>query len=665
MVSLENRLSGKRTAILAGITLTAAAVFLARLIQWQVVQAEMYSDINGYDVYTITGDNIRGEIFDVNGEPLARNIASYRIVLNKLFIRSDELNGIIADLTDITEKCGEKWTDILPVVIDKNGDPVFDYNNKSEADSLINSTGCPDPQELLMALAEKYGCGDYPAEISRRIVSVRYNMERMAFSREKPYIFANNLSERSMAAISERMSGIRGVSIESAARRTYINGSAAPHIVGVTGLISQEEYEELRDQGYSYTDIVGKSGIEAAFETELRGTPGKMIYEEDEDGNITLVRTEPASPGSSVYLTIDSRLQVKAQQALQEAVQQANDYAEMVGDKNMGADCKGAAAVVLNVRDFSVLCAASWPGYDLASYYDDYETLAGDEASPLFDRAFAGALAPGSTFKPLTASAALQEGKIGQHTLITCNGVYTENGLRLWCMGYHGDQELDSAMVNSCNVYFAEAGRRLGIELLDKYAVRCGLGVKTGVEVYESAGTLAGPEYSSLMGTKWYSASVSPAAIGQSDNQFTPLQLAAYAATIANNGTRLKTHVVDRIVSADGKTVTKTRSQLADSMWVSSENLNAVKKAMLHAAESYGPLADYPVKVAGKTGTAENSGSDHANFICFAPYDDPQIAIAVMVEHGAKSYVAVTAAQKIMDAYFSADEPPVPIRGER
>ena len=156
-----------------------------------------------------------------------------------------------------------------------------------------------------------------------------------------------------------------------------------------------------------------------------------------------------------------------------------------------------------------------------------------------------------------------------------------------------------------------------------------------------------------------------PAAIGQSDNQFTPLQLAAYAATIANNGTRLKTHVVDRIVSADGKTVTKTRSQLADSMWVSSENLNAVKKAMLHAAESYGPLADYPVKVAGKTGTAENSGSDHANFICFAPYDDPQIAIAVMVEHGAKSYVAVTAAQKIMDAYFSADEPPVPIRGER
>ena len=649
---MENKSAGKRTAILAGITLTVAAVFLARLIQWQIVQAEMYADISGREVYTITGENIRGEIFDINGKPLAENLTSYRIVLNKLFISNDELNGIIAELTDITEKCGEKWTDVIPVITDKNGKFVFDDNNKSEVDSLINSCGGSDAQEVLKALTEKYGCRDYPPETGRKIASVRYNMEKMAYSREKPYIFADSISESSMAIISEKMSGVKGVSVESAARRTYINGSAAPHIVGITGLISQEEYEELSGQGYSYTDIIGKSGIEAAFETELRGASGKKIYEEDEAGNIALVRTEPAKPGSSIYLTIDSDLQLKAQQ---EAIKQANDYAAAVNDESMGADCHGAAAVVLNVKDFSVLCAASCPGYDLERYYSDYESLAGDEASPLFDRAFAGALAPGSTFKPLTASAALQEGKLDSHTRITCSGVYTEGGLRLWCMGYHGDQELDSAMVNSCNVFFAEAGRRLGIELLDKYAVRCGLGVKTGVEIYESAGTLAGPEFSSTMGTKWYSTMVSPAAIGQSDNQFTPLQLAAYAATIANDGTRLKTHVVDRIVSADGKTVIKTRAQFADSMRVSPKNLNSVKKAMLHAAESYGPLADYPIKVAGKTGTAENSGSDHANFICFAPYDAPQIAVAVMIEHGAKSYVAVTAAKKIMDAYFGVE----------
>ncbi len=650
---MEKKRSGSRSMILAGITLTVSAVFLARLIQWQAVQSWMYADLGGSQIYTVMGDNIRGEIFDVNGIPLAQNLTGYRITLNKLFIRNDDLNGIIAELTEITESCGEKWTDILPIITDDKGRIVFDDKKKSEADSLVNESGSPDAQETLDFLAEKYGCRDYPAGLCRKIASVRYNMEKMAYSRENPYIFADGISERSMAIISERMRDVHGVSIESAARRTYINGSAAPHIVGITGLISQEEYEELGEKGYSYTDIIGKSGIEAAFESELRGTPGRKIYREDEDGNIALVRTEPAKPGDSLYLTIDLSLQVRAQQALQEAVRQANEYAEEVNDKNMGADCHGAAAVVLNVKDFSVLCAASCPGYDLASYYKDYEALSEDEASPLFNRAFAGALAPGSAFKPLTALAALQEGKLTADTVITCSGVYTENGLRLWCMGYHGEQDMDSAMVNSCNVFFAETGRRLGIELLNKYAVRCGLGVKTGVEVYESAGTLAGPGFSSMMGSEWYSASVSPAAIGQSDNQFTPLQMAAYTAAIANNGMRLKTHVVDRIVRADGS-IERTRSVLADSMRVTPGNLNAVKRAMLHAAESYGPLADYPVKVAGKTGTAENGGSDHANFICFAPYDDPEIAVAVMVEHGAKSYAAVTAARKILDAYFGS-----------
>ena len=648
--------TGKRLSVLSGMTLTLAAVFLARLIQWQIVQSDMYRSMtDGRELYTVAGDAVRGEIFDVNGEPLAVNLTGRRIVFNRLYIKSSELNGIIERALDLAGKCGESWEDELPVIVDADGDFAFKGRGEAAAD-LRKRYDLPenaDAAECMRALAERYGCEGMTGKKLRDVVSVRYNMERTDYSGEHPYIFAQNISERSMAVISEQMSDVRGVTVEAAAVRTYLNGTAAPHIVGITGLISQEEYEELRDKGYSYNDRVGKSGIEAAFEDTLRGTAGSRVYERDSDGSVRLVSEEAARPGNSIYLTIDAGLQAAAQKALMEAVQQANDYAVQTGDESMGADCAGGAAVVLNVKDFSVLCAASYPGYDLERYYDDYEQLSNDSAAPLFDRAFAGALTPGSVFKPLVASAALQEGKITPDTRINCSGVYTKGGLRLWCMGFHGDQDMDHAMVDSCNVYFAEAGRLLGIEKLDSYALRCGLGVKTGVEIYESAGTLAGPELSKLTGTPWYPASVSPAAIGQSDNQFTPLQLAAYAAALANNGRRLKTHVVDRIVEyGSNRTIYRAEPEQADDMGVSRENLDAVRLAMLHAAESYAPLEGCSVSVAGKTGTAENGGSDHANFICFAPYDQPEIAVAVMIEHGAKSYTAVNAARKILDEYF-------------
>ena len=279
-----------------------------------------------------------------------------------------------------------------------------------------------------------------------------------------------------------------------------------------------------------------------------------------------------------------------------------------------------------------------------------------DQAANVRDRAFAGALAPGSTFKPLTACAALEEKKITAHTSIECNGVYTKDGMELWCMGYHGEQELDSAMADSCNVFFAETGRLAGIDALEKYAKRCGLGVKTGVEIYESTGTLAGPEFSRLTGSEWYPGQTAAAAIGQSDSQFTPLQLAAYCGTIANGGKRLKTHVVDHIEKyKSGVTTYRSEPETADDMGVSEKNLQEVREAMYAAAKSYSQLQEYPIEIAGKTGTAENGGSDHANFICFAPYDKPEIAVAVMVEHGAKSGIAVNAAKKILDEYFHTE----------
>ena len=488
--------------------------------------------------------------------------------------------------------------------------------------------------ECMAKLVERYECGDYSKKQQRDIISVRYNMSRVGYTRSTPYVFAEKITERAMNVISENMQSVRGVETESTAIRVYENGSVAPHIVGVTGLISAEEYTQMKSKGYGYTDEIGKSGIENAFEKELRGIGGIRTYEMDSNGNVTSYDSITSKPGNSVYLTIDSKLQKTAQKALKEAVKEANDYAKSVDDKEKGADCSGAAIVVMKVSDFSVICSANYPTYDLSKYYSDYEKLVSDKTVPLFDRAFMGALAPGSTFKPLVASAALQEKAITTKTHIDCQGVYTKNGLKLWCMGFHGPIDMYQGIRDSCNVFFAETARLVGIENIDKYAKRCGLGVKTGVEIIESRGTLAGPEYSREMGSEWYDSFVSPAGIGQSDNQFTPLQLATYAATLANNGVRLRAHVVDKVVSYEGNDIIyETEPEIMDNMGVSVQNLKEVQKAMNIAANNYSALQDFPVQIAGKTGTAENAGSDHANFICYAPYDKPEIAVGVMVEH--------------------------------
>ena len=647
----------RRYAFLLSLVILVLALFTARLFQWQVLESEHYKKLAASSTsYTVPTKAMRGEIYDVNGVGLAVNLTGYRVVFNRLFIEEDKLNETISRLVEITELCGQKRTDELPIKTDKSGKFYFDRNMPDETEGLLSREELsPDTsaEECMMLLAKRYDSSDSSPERLRDIVSVRYNMELEGYSNTEPYIFAEGLSEEAMSALSERISGVRGVTVEAAAVRTYTNGTVAPHIVGVTGVISAEEYSELKSKGYAFNDRLGKSGIESAFESYLRGSDGSRTYEIGDDGNVDLKEEINTKPGNSVYLTIDSRLQKKAQTALKEAVKEANDYSKQVGDKNMGGDCRGAAAVVLNVRDFSVLCAANYPSFDLSEYYEDYTKLASDENAPLFDRAFMGALTPGSTFKPLVAAAALQEKKITSKTRISCGGIYTENGLELRCMGFHGEQDLYEAMKHSCNVFFAETGRLVGIENIEKYARRCGLGVKTGVEVAESAGTLAGPEYSSEMGSQWYQSFVSPAAIGQSDNQFTPLQLAAYAATIANDGKRLRTHVVDRIVSYSGdEVIYQSSPQPADEMGVSKENLRDVQESMYLAASSYDALSDFDIKVAGKTGTAENSGSDHANFICYAPYDHPQIAVCVMVEHGAKSFVAINAAKKIMNTYF-------------
>ena len=656
----KKRSSLKARYIFIGVfTAFAVAVLFGRLVEWQIFKSEYYEEVAAASAsYTVETDGIRGEIFDKNGVPLAVNETGYKIVINKLFMPDRRLNDAVVRAVEAVENAGAKWKDSFPIVMDKNGDYAFDSKRSDSVAQLkskdrLNMNPYSTADECMAILAEKYNCKGYNKKQTRDIASVRYNMENTGYSYTSPYVFADGINENQMLTLSEKLNDIKGISVESYAVRKYKNGTAAPHVVGVTGLISAEEYDELKDKGYGYTDIVGKNGIEQAFEKELRGKGGSQTFEMDSKGNVSLLKSTAAVQGNSIHLTIDTRLQKVAQQALADAVKYANDYSRWMGNEYMGGDCKGAALVMLDVRDFSVICAASYPTYDLEEYYSDYEKLANDTASPMFDRAFQGALAPGSTFKPVVASAALQEKKITTDTYIDCEGVYTQNGLKLWCMGYHGWVNMYHAIEDSCNVFFAETGRLLGIENLRKYAQRCGLGVKTGVETGESSGTLAGPEYSEKMGTQWNEASVSPAAIGQSDNQFTPLQLATYAATIANNGVRLKTHVVDKITTYDGRKILyQSQPEKVDEMGVSMENLKEVQKAMNMAANAYGIINTFDIQVAAKTGTAENNGSDHSNFICYAPFDKPEIALAVMIEHGTASYTAMSTAYTMLNEYF-------------
>jgi penicillin-binding protein 2 len=436
--------------------------------------------------------------------------------------------------------------------------------------------------------------------------------------------------------------------------------------LGALGSINQEEYEEKKAQGknYGFNDKIGKFGLEYSYEDRLKGEAGETIVQKNAQGSITdVVQTIDAQPGDTLYLTIDSELQKTANKALDKQIKAARANGKIQAaayGEGHGEDCETGAVVMLRVKDFSVLAAASYPTYDLnkySEYGDYYVKLATDKTSPMFNRAFVGSFAPGSVFKPCVACAALEEKLLTPDTLINCTKYYNYFSANpVACMGYHKKISLDTAVAKSCNYYFAEAGRLLGIDTMYLYAEKFGLGEKTGLEVNESKGILAGRDSKT-----WLEGNTVQAAIGQSDNAFTPVQLATYTATIANDGVRLKTHLIKEIRNYQrDKILYKYNTQhpeIMDTVGVSQENLRSVQQAMRAVVNTEGGTAsayfkDYPVKVAAKTGTAENSGSDHTVFICYAPFDDPEVALAVVLEHGASGKYSMTVAKEMLDAYF-------------
>lgn len=667
----KNRLKTPFTVCII-ISLVCMAIFIVRLADWQLVNGSRYKLISAKSTnYSVQTDAVRGEILDRSGEGLVVNNTRYKIVIDKLYADEAKLSNTTLKLTTTLEKTGDKWIDILPVKYE-NG-YAFKESRENEINKLKELCGLKQDAsaaQCVAALKKRYEIPDgYTEEQLRKVLSVRYNMEQSGYSNDNPYTFADDISRSAMNAVSENTQGINGVEVQTYLVRSAQDASLAPHILGALGAVSQEEYDELSKSGkeYQLTDSVGKFGIEQAFEEELKGVGGTKIIRKNADGSIIdTVETIDSKPGNSIFLTLDKRLQEVAVKSLEKNIKDAKAYGELEmenkGQNLQGEDCESGAVVMLSVKDFSVLAAASYPTYDLnkySEYGDYYIKLSKDKNSPMFNRAFTGTFAWGSVFKPCVALAALEEKVIKPSTTIYCTekyDYYPTNVVK--CMHKHEDEDLKGAITESCNYYFAETGRKLGIENMYLYAEKLGFGEYTGVEIDEARGTLAGRD-----STTWEAGNTVSAAIGQSDNAFTPVQLATYAATIANNGTRLKTHLVSKITDYERKKTIESfdKAEKVDTSGVSKENMKTVQDAMLSVTQSekgtaYSVFGDYKVKVAAKTGTAENSGSDHTTFICYAPYENPEVAVSVVIEHGVKGSYSMQVARDLLDEYFKNKE---------
>ncbi len=653
-----------------------AVIFIAygaTLFKMQIIDNEYYKEQSQKKIYsteTITAS--RGNITDRNGKLLVTNETVYTVKLSRLLLPSDSQNEIILSLANLLLSKGEEYYDTLP--ISEKAPYTFIYadeNADKRIDALIEKYKLDNGAtagEIMQELIKKYKIDTALSTPQKRIIAgVRYQMERASFSASNPYIFASDISIDTVTIIKELSDEYPGVSIDTESKRVYTTPYLASHILGRTDIIYAEEYPTYKELGYKMSDHVGKDGIEKAMESYLKGTDGTKVIERDVDGKVLGVTTvkEPIS-GNTVMLTIDKDLQEVAQASLEQTIKDIAQSGQYKANRE-GADACAGAAVVVDVNSGELLASVSAPNYDLTTYLENYSELANDKLLPMFNRAFNGTYAPGSTFKMATGIAALEEGVIGPASLIRDMGIYTKYAPsyspRCWVYSdygtTHGAINVSQALEKSCNYFFYESADKMGIDLLNEYCEKLGLGQKTGIELSESSGVLAGPESKKkIEDTIWYPGDTLQASIGQSYNLFTPLQLANYVATIVNGGTRYKTHLVKSINDTNTGVNTHSASiEVVESLEMKDENFHAIMYGMKLAAQSgtaSNLFSSYQVGVGAKTGTASvPSGTANGVFVAFAPYDKPEIAICVVVEHGAHGNSVGGVAKAVFDEYFS------------
>lgn len=670
------------------VVIVISVIFIATLFNLQIVNGENYREQS--EKRMLRTKNItapRGEIYDRNGVILATNKLSYDVELYKVRVSTKEQNDGILRLVEILNENSDKVYSTFPVNDDLNG---FNFENTEEEQNWkkemkLDSTLTFD--QVIDKYIEKYELQDYSDNRLNQIkmIEIKYEANLNGYSLFNSATIAKDISQKSVAKIGEEKYKIYGISIVSVPKRYYPNGNLLSHTIGYVSKISSTEYEKKKEQGYNVNSVIGKAGIEQSFEKYLRGNDGVIKEETDTLGNVSSqTETTEAKSGDNVTLTIDYRLQKVAEESLLNTINGLQN-GTLVGKKF--SDANAGAVVVLDVDSGEVLASASYPTYDINSLIGgislkDWNALQNNSLHPMLNRVVSGTYSPGSTFKMLVGMAGLMNGKITVDEKYYDPGIYPY-GYHPKCWLYtdrhmtHGWINIEGAIKGSCNCYFYEVGRRIGISEIVKYAKLFGLGQKTGIELSgEAAGTIAGADDKSEDGLKspWYLGDTLSAAIGQSGSSYTPIQLANYIATIANGG---KLNKVSLIKSVDNE-VAGTSESLADinkytseytgvnfeekDLNINSEYIDAIKKGMLSVTSetggtSYIVFKNSDIQVAGKTGTAQvPNGNNNGIFVGFAPYDNPKIAVVAVIEHGGEGTYTANVVKPIMEEYFNIDK---------
>lgn len=642
-------------------------IFSVRLFYLQIVQGDLYAELaDASSKTTISIAASRGEVVDINQIPLVSNRTSYAVILDYNYFPhgsgEEQLkaqNSTLLALVNLLKQRDEEWNDTLPIT----SEAPYSFIEGRETGvaklkSYLRMADYATAEQCLQQMAAQFGLENYGKVNQRILAGVHYEMVSAGFGAYTPYTFAGDVSKETVYRIQENSTQFPGVDVETVPVREYVGGKTACHIIGTVGPIYAGEYEELKDKGYSYNDKLGKSGIELAAESYLRGTAGKRVLTKNSSGVVTSEIQEVApTPGQTVILSLDSKVQAAAQAALGEKIADLRAN----GTEGKGKDVVSGSVVMLDVKTGGVKVCASWPDYDLSTYTADYEELSQDKDKPLFNRALHGAYPCGSTFKPGVALAAITEGKIASNEIITCTHTYMYYAPSYTpkCMGYHGSINVVRALEKSCNYYFYDVGRIMGSTLFS-YLTQYGFGQTTGIELPESAGIQQSPEYMKSIGGTWVGGDYLQLSIGQRGS-YTPMQLAAYTMMMANNGTRYKTHFIHAVREFGSTEDDLVEPEVAATVTWSDAAMNVVKEGMIAVGKS-GTASAYfsntPYTVACKTGTAQtgiNNSSDHGTFIAYAPADDPEVAISVVIERGT-SAASTWVARQVLDAYFAGKQ---------
>ncbi len=668
-----------RSAILAALVIAASFLCGLRLLEIQIADGGKYLAMTqSSHTFTQPIEAARGKIADSTGKILNTNELNCSVNLQKSYLEAGTENEVIYRILTVLIKNGEEWNESLPIT--RTQPYQFEKDRENAVDSLkirMKLGVYATVENCMNALYETYDISDkYEEPMRRYIAGVRYEMSLKDFSTENKFELASGISSDTVLELKELSSLMSGMEISEGWNRLYLDGTTAPHIRGTVGAISAEKYAELKSSGYNMNDIIGTSGIELALESTLRGERGVREITRNSDGMKVSdeIIQEPQS-GNSVMLTIDSKFQNMVEQIVQYQMDFLHSpyYTTAMDATLRGNQTEVGSAVVLNVKDGSVLAMVTLPSYDINDLVENYGAVLNAKNSPLLNRAINGEYRPGSTFKTITATAGLAEGVITPSTTITCNQVYTYYAPSFTpkCTGYHGAITVQFGLKHSCNIFFYETARRMGIDRLAYWASRFGVGQDLGFEIPMSTGRMTSPEIFDKLGLEWNASDTIQAGIGQSETLLTPLHLATQAMTIANNGVRYRPHVVKAIYNYDfTELIEEIQPEIMDEMTGMDDIFAEVKAGMKRVSENANFLMDggwyniYDYKGIGKENVCTKTGTPeviamtrfNSTIVGFYPADDPEIAFGVCMENSEYSrHIACN----IISAYVTGEFNPV------